>query len=192
MGRVRVPALRRLFRLVYSCGCRILPASGSWEGCGFRPSAAFSGSGGFSGCPMRRPRAWVFCLFLSRVPHPSRFWFMGRVRVSALRPLFRPVCSRGCRILRASGSWEGCGFRPSAAFSAWFTLAGAASFPILPHGKGAGFGPSFPPFAPLPHRFTLSSRATHPASTTRGICIFPAANSPPRFRHSHRRRSSEI
>jgi hypothetical protein len=67
---------------------------------------------------------------------------MARVRVPALRRLFRLVYSRGCRILPASGSWEGCGFRPSAAFSAWFILAGAASFPILPHWKGAGFGPA--------------------------------------------------
>jgi hypothetical protein len=98
---------------------------------------------------------------LLRVPHPSRFWFMGRVRVPALRRLFRLVYSCGCRILPASGSWEGCGFRPSAAFSAWFTLAGAASFPILPHGKGAGSGPP-PPFPP-----GLFLRVPHPSRSCR-------------------------
>jgi len=93
---------------------------------------------------MRRPRAWVSCLFLSRVPHPSRSCRMGRVRVPALRPLFR--------------------FRwvlwvphapPSRVGLLPFTLAGAASFPLLVHGKGAGSGPPplFPPglFLRVPH-----------------------------------------
>ena len=138
MGRVRVPApsfpVPGVLWVPHAPPSRVgllpFPLAGAASfpllihGKGAASGPVFSGSGGSLGAP---------CAALARGSFAFSF--------------------RGYRILPAFAAWEGCGFRPSAAFSAWFILAGAASFPLLVHGKGAGSGPVFSAVRPPPASF---------------------------------------